>query len=115
VDLYVVEDRDLAGWLDFADAGTVLTDLSDGVESVVSGSGGKIFTAIWTPGSGNVGDYDVVLDENHNGILDGNDVVDNEFEVGFSVNVPEFTTIAMPVGAILGLLFFFNHRKRKKE
>ena len=30
-------------------------------------------------------------------------------------NVPEFTTIAIPVAAILGLLFFYNHRKRKEE
>lgn len=29
--------------------------------------------------------------------------------------VPEFSTIAIPVAAILGLLFFFNHRKRKKS
>ena len=29
--------------------------------------------------------------------------------------VPEFATIALPVASILGLLFFFNHRKRKKE
>ena len=29
-------------------------------------------------------------------------------------NVPEFTTIAIPVAAILGLLFFFNYRKRRK-
>ena len=27
--------------------------------------------------------------------------------------MPEFATIAIPVAAILGLLFFFNHRKRK--
>jgi len=31
------------------------------------------------------------------------------------VLVPEFTTIAIPVAAILGLLFFYNHRKRKEE
>jgi len=30
-------------------------------------------------------------------------------------NVPEFTTIAIPVAAIFGLLFFFNHRKHRKE
>ena len=30
-------------------------------------------------------------------------------------NVPEFATIAIPVAAILGLLFFYNHRKRKEE
>jgi hypothetical protein len=29
--------------------------------------------------------------------------------------VPEFTTIAIPVASILGLLFFFNHRKRRKK
>ena len=28
--------------------------------------------------------------------------------------VPEFTTIAIPVASILGLLFFFNYRKRRK-
>jgi hypothetical protein len=29
--------------------------------------------------------------------------------------IPEFATIALPVASVLGLLFFFNHRKRKKE
>ena len=29
--------------------------------------------------------------------------------------IPEFATIALPVASILGLLFFFNHRKRRKE
>ena len=29
--------------------------------------------------------------------------------------IPEFSTIALPVASVLGLLFFFNHRKRKKE
>ncbi|MFZ2070423.1 MAG: choice-of-anchor N protein [Halobacteriota archaeon] len=29
--------------------------------------------------------------------------------------VPEFTTIAIPVAAVLGLLFFFNHRKKRRE
>ena len=29
--------------------------------------------------------------------------------------VPEFATIAIPIAAILGLFFFFNHRKRKKS
>ncbi len=30
-------------------------------------------------------------------------------------NVPEFSTIAIPVAAIFGLLFFFNRRKRGKR
>jgi exosome complex RNA-binding protein Csl4 len=29
--------------------------------------------------------------------------------------IPEFSTIALPVASILGLLFFFNYRKRRKE
>jgi hypothetical protein len=29
--------------------------------------------------------------------------------------VPEFSTIAVPIVSILGLLFFFNYRKRRKE
>ena len=29
--------------------------------------------------------------------------------------IPEFTTIAIPAASILGLLFFFNHRKRREE
>ena len=33
---------------------------------------------------------------------------------GFT-HVPEFSTIAIPVAAILGLFFFFNHRKRRKN
>ena len=29
--------------------------------------------------------------------------------------IPEFSTIAIPIASILGLLFFFNHRKRREE
>jgi uncharacterized protein YfaS (alpha-2-macroglobulin family) len=29
--------------------------------------------------------------------------------------IPEFSSIALPVASILGLLFFFNYRKRRKE
>ena len=29
--------------------------------------------------------------------------------------IPEFTTIAIPVAAILGLVLFYSHRKRKEE
>lgn len=29
--------------------------------------------------------------------------------------IPEFSTIAIPVASILGLLFYFNYRKRKRE
>ena len=30
-------------------------------------------------------------------------------------SIPEFATIAIPVAGILGLMFFFNRRKHKKE
>jgi hypothetical protein len=33
----------------------------------------------------------------------------------YGTSIPEFATIAIPVAAILGLVLFFNHRKRRKE
>ena len=36
----------------------------------------------------------------------------NETEICYT-HVPEFTTIALPVASILGLFFFFNHRRRR--
>ena len=39
-----------------------------------------------------------------------------DYEITFPDEViPEFSTIAIPVASILGLLFFFNYRKRRKE
>ncbi|MDP2841560.1 MAG: PEF-CTERM sorting domain-containing protein [Candidatus Methanoperedens sp.] len=29
--------------------------------------------------------------------------------------MPEFSTIAIPIAAVLGLVFFFQHRKKKEE
>jgi hypothetical protein len=61
------------------------------------------------------GKYDIVVDVNGNGDYDaGIDALDSNVDVGFEA-VPEFSTIAIPVASILGLLFFFNHRKRKRE
>ena len=40
---------------------------------------------------------------------------DATFTVSTCAPIPEFSTIAIPVASILGLLFFFNHRKRKSE
>ena len=37
------------------------------------------------------------------------------FGPSHEVPIPEFTTIAIPVASILGLLFFFNRRKQKKS
>lgn len=55
--------------------------------------------------------YDIIIDVNKNGKYDvGTDALDANITVGFEA-IPEFSSIAIPVAAILGLLFFFNHRK----
>jgi hypothetical protein len=38
-----------------------------------------------------------------------------DYTQGQTNPIPEFSTIAIPIASILGLLFFFNHRKRRKE
>ena len=43
------------------------------------------------------------------------DVEDYEITFPQEGVIPEFSTIAIPVATILGLLFFFNYRKRRKE
>jgi hypothetical protein len=40
---------------------------------------------------------------------------DEGLATAYGSAIPEFTTIAIPVASILGLLFYFNHRKRRKE
>lgn len=37
-----------------------------------------------------------------------------DYMIVSEVVIPEFTTIAIPVASILGLLFFFNYRKRRR-
>lgn len=34
---------------------------------------------------------------------------------GQTPRIPEFSTIAIPIAAVLGLVFFFQHRKKKEE
>ena len=82
---------------------------------------------ITTDGSGNIpaetqiwaaseqGVYDIVVDVNGYGYYNADtDALDGGINAGFKA-IPEFSTIAIPVAAMLGLLFFFNHRKRKRE
>jgi hypothetical protein len=42
-----------------------------------------------------------------------NALVFNPFSEDSTVDIPEFTTIAVPVVAIIGLFLFFNYRKRR--
>ena len=108
-DLYIVEDRiwnDEMAIPPFIVKATVSTDAN-----------GKIFphpTRIWD--SAEIGKYDIIVDVDGNGKyntctdpLDNMDVNNAGFEV-----IPEFATIAIPVAAIIGLLFLFSGRKRKE-
>jgi hypothetical protein len=93
----------------------VITDSNGNISySYLSSSCGPP-ALIWT--SSVVGTYDIVVDVNHNQKYDkGTDVLDDmdvDGSAGFET-VPEFSTIAIPVASILGLLFFFNLRKRRK-
>ena len=78
-------------------------------------------------GGGGVQGYGIPLD-NYRMYLDGSFVAEKDLtDVGmwegthtiwwshqWNYEIPEFATIAMPVASILGLLFFFHHRKRRK-
>ena len=108
VNIYVVEN-DAWDW-----GSAIPPDVSDGVETVqTDGSGNIPLSKIWVAPT-SVGEYDVIVDVNQDGTLDSSDLIDDELKVGFET-IPEFTTIAIPVATVLGLLFFFNYRKRRKE
>jgi hypothetical protein len=108
-DLYVVLDTT---WTD----GMVIPARVTGTETSVTTDGsGNIAAGILIWSSSVAGQYDMVVDVNGNGNYDaGTDALDSNMSVGFE-EIPEFSTIALPVASILGLLFFFNHRKRRKE
>ena len=65
-------------------------------------------------GSGEIpypGEYDILYDCNHDGIYGGGDTV-NHFEVCKAfTTVPEFTTIAIPMIALLGLVLYMRRKK----
>ena len=59
------------------------------------------------------GDYDIFYDIDNDGTYTVNvDTVEHEMQCkGFSANVPEFATIAIPAIALLGLVFFMRRKK----
>lgn len=107
VDIYVVNNKD--DW----EEGNALTDVSGGYETVTTGADGSISTALIWCSPLMQGSYDIVVDTNRNGEWNEGEPIDSWATTGFEA-IPEFTTIAIPVAAILGLLFLF-WRKRKKE
>ena len=105
VDIYVVANKDV--WND----GASLTDVSGGYETKTIESDGNIATTkIWNAPL-TEGDYDLVVDTNRNGEWNTGEPIDSEVDVGFTA-VPEFTTIAIPVAAALGLVLLFSRRSR---
>ncbi len=108
-DLYIVEDRT---WTNGMPIGTykIKTTVSTDADGKISPHP----TLIWS--STVIGEYDIIVDVNGNGNYDeGIDPLDDMDvnNAGFET-IPEFTTIAIPVAAILGLLFLFSRRKRKE-
>ena len=91
--------------------GAGLTDVSGGYETETTESDGSIAnTKIWSA-TLTEGDYDIVVDTNQNGKWNTGEPIDSEVDVGLSA-VPEFTTIAIPVAAVLGLVFLMSRRSR---
>ena len=68
-------------------------------------------------GSASAADVGYDEDEQYTNATQGTSVVVNPDHGGEEVSryIPEFSTIAIPVASILGLLFFFNYRKRRRE
>ncbi len=105
VRIYVVANQDV--WND----GAGLTDVSGGYETELTGSDGSIATTKIWGATLTEGDYDIVVDTNRNGKWNIGEPIDSEVDVGFTA-VLEFTTIAIPVAAVLGLVFLFSRRSR---
>jgi hypothetical protein len=107
--LYIVDDTT------WTDGMLIPARIADTETSVTTDASGNIpaGTLIWSVCV--EGKYDIVVDVNGDGDYDaGIDALDTNVDVSFK-EIPEFSTIAIPVASILGLLFFFNHRKQRKE
>jgi len=107
--LYVVNDTTWTDGLGIPTrvAGTETTVTTDGYGKISAG------TLIWA--SATIGKYDIIVDVNGNGVYDEDtDPIDNMDvnDAGFET-VPEFTTIAIPVAIVFGLVFLISRRKRR--
>ncbi|MCK4458238.1 MAG: PEF-CTERM sorting domain-containing protein [Methanosarcinales archaeon] len=116
VDIYIMKNRD--GWTkdstklitSYAEYVTVANNAQ--IDSDGYGFAGSTNPAhlIWAGTDTAHGTYDIILDVDQNGYYDGNDDVQDGLGIGFTV-VPEFATIAIPVVALLGLVFFMRRKK----
>ena len=108
-DIYIVEDRT------WNDGDTIPDRVAGTIDTVTTDEWGNIPTGTLIWATSVIGKYDIIVDVNGNGkydecvdALDDMDVNNAGFET-----IPEFTTIAIPVAAIIALLFLFSRRKRK--
>jgi len=121
--IYVVEHKEI--WSN----GDPLHDVSGGNETVAWGN--SFFDLAW-PTPLEPGTYDLILDLNVTGtenyyvwtdIDNPGSGEENITDPIWVINVtgdepepiPEFSTIAIPVAGILGLLFFYNYRKHRRK
>ena len=91
-------------------------------DSVTYNSAGNNYTSVWhfqIKDNGDTNDATQMNKDYTIGFAIFNGSVSFTTVVGATTTgvtaVPEFATIAIPVAGILGLLFFFNHRKHRKE
>ncbi len=103
VDIYVVPNKE---W-----------SVNDRIESDVGnktastdGSGIIDVTQIWIAPL-TAGNYDIIVDVDHNGVYDAGEPVDSFTIEVDSEEIPEFPTLAIPIIAILCLAFIFQRRK----
>jgi hypothetical protein len=108
VRIYVVANQD--AWND----GDGLTDVSGGYETETTESDGRIATIKILSATLTEGEYDIVVDTNRNREWNTGEPIDSEVDVGFTA-VPEFRTIAIPVAAVLGLVFLMSRRSRQSR
>lgn len=108
VKIYVVDNKD--DWK----VGDSLIDVSNGEKTVTTNSSGGVWPPenIWSSPL-TAGKYDIVVDIDNIGFLDPGEPIDSWTTTGFEP-IPEFTTIAIPVAIVLGLIFLISRRKRKK-
>lgn len=107
VDSYVVNNKD--DW----EEGDELSDISGGYETETTGDDGIISTIQLWCSPLTQGSYDIVVDTNRDGEWNEGEPIDSWTTTGFEA-IPEFTTIAIPVAIVLGLVFLISRRKRKE-
>ena len=95
----------LAGLSGNADISGLLGNINDGVDYDGSVYGAKIWYVPTADFDGN----------KFTAWNPGNILFEDNLITPTTTPIPEFSIIAIPVAGILGLLFFFNHRKRRRE